>query len=228
MKNIITVIVTYILTKFFISKDENKENNNNNNNNIKDELIKFVTDRTNVPTDKIMLDAIKEIEERDIIPEPTIINPDKSKTLIIVDDIEYTDVLYTNDIEKIKDKYNIDVNNDYKIVLAVGYYAGYIAYKYMQNNKVDCAILDITLGHQLHVIDTWFMEMDGIDIAYFLKQTNPDIKFMLCTAHSLNMNSTTISTYNNKCLRHFEHPLEYFYVNKNSDRVEVIKELLYG
>ena len=230
MKHIINTIITFIVAKFLLkdNDEKTKENDKQQDDDVREQLINFVVDKTNTPTDTIMLNAIEEIESKDVIPEPVIINGDKEKTIIIVDDIEYTDVLYTNDIEKIKDKYNINVHDDYKIVLAVGYYAGYIAYKYLQNNKVDVAILDITLGHQLHVIDTWFMELDGIDIAYFLKVKNPDIKFILCTAHSLNMNSTTIITYNKKCIRHFGHPLEYFYINKNSDRVDTLKELLYG
>lgn len=231
-KIIWTTVVKYVLKWFIKEKVLKKEDNKkpdviDPNKAIKDELIKFVADRTNIPTQELLENGIKEIETRDIIPQPEILNKDAKKTLIIVDDIEYTDVLYTNDIAKIKETYNLDINQDYKIVLCVGYYAGYIAYKYFLENKVDVGIFDITLGHQLHVIDTWFMEVDGIDIAYFLKQIHPDSKFILCTAHSLNMYSTTIATYNNKCIRHFKQPLESFYLNKNSDRIEALKNLLY-
>lgn len=164
------------------------------------------------------------------IPEPEIINPEGKKTAILVDDVLFTDIMYRSDLKKMKEQYNVDPYHDFKMVKCLGEYAGFQAYKYavLEGNKVDIGVLDITLGHNFFVGESMCVEVDGIDIAYHIKQINPEFNFLLCTAHTLNTSNTTIERYNNKLKDGLDLTIKDCYLNKNSHRVDNFYLLLYG
>ena len=162
-----------------------------------------------------------------IKPEPIIDNPDGKKCIIIVDDVEYTEILYRGDLEILKQKYGNDFLNDCKIVWCLGVDAGYIAYDYAVNkkNKVDLGILDITLGHSL-LTENGRIAVDGIDIGMFISETNPDFLFLLCTAHTCDKTNQIISKYMKKTEKYFNKTLESLYLNKNDRTPESFYNLI--
>lgn len=163
-----------------------------------------------------------------LVPSPEIINPEGSKSILFLDDIQHTEILYTGDIRKVKEEYNLEIDRDFKIVMCLGEKAPLIAYKYAvsNNNKIEYGILDITLGCHYN-LNGRLVTVDGIDIAILLKRCNPDFKFLLCTAHTLNKTNTVVLRYREKLINHFGFDLESYYLNKNDREPYKIKGLLY-
>lgn len=152
------------------------------------------------------------------------------KTLLIVDDIPEAVLIYKTYFRRILRKYNNSVERDFTIVEATGYDAGYKAYRYIviDNEKVDYAILDITLGHIVRLEKGEYVEIDGIDLAILLLEKNPDIKFVFLTSHTLNRKNISIEYYFNKFETTTGKKIEDYYLNRNSVTVEGLYEFLYG
>lgn len=169
------------------------------------------------------------------VPDPVVTNPDSGKTLLILDDIVESKLMYNTDFSKIKRKYKLDVNNDFRIVYANGSKAGYIAYRYIMdvNNPIDIALLDITLGGVIKFEDGNYIEIDGVDIAIELYKRNPDIKFVFATSHTLNRGASDMMYYFDKFEEATGENLCRHYLDKNNndkenERYSQIKKLLYG
>lgn len=179
---------------------------------------------------KILSSEILSEYDFDGIARPEVIDKGKEKTILVVDDVIYTNILYQSDFKKIKEKYNKDIEEDFNIVKCLGSTAGYSAYRYtiVEGHKVDIAIIDITLGYRVNIANKYYVEIDGIDLAYHLVQKYPDIKFIMCTAHTLNLNNSVVKRYYNKMGIYLNYNLEDKYLNKNDDRVEKLYELIYG
>jgi len=152
--------------------------------------------------------------------DPIIINSDKEKTLLILDDIEESDYLFNIDFRIIKEKYGYDIFKELKIVKCYGKQAGFIAKKYLSNpdNKVDYAILDITLGNSLKLADGSYIEYDGIDIGLQILEQNPEAIIRFLTAHTLNRRNPMMMEYFNKFESNTNKLIDDFYINKNGDR----------
>lgn len=165
-----------------------------------------------------------------LIPDPIILNPDGPQVMILIDDIECTDLMYKQDIISMESTYNVTPYKDFKVIKCLGKDAGYIAYKYvvLNGNKVNKGVIDITLGHNVRNKDGFYVDIDGIDIAWHIKECNPNFEFILSTAHTLNTKNTVINKYNAKCEKHFNRPLKDYYLNKNSYRVDRFYMLAYG
>ena len=219
------------LNKFIIKKVKTKldnitENIDNTSVNEEEKLKnQFLYDPISTPSHELMNGI-----DYDTIKQPEILNPDGKKTIIVVDDVVVTDILYRTDLKKMAQAYNVTPYEDFKIVKCIGDKAGFQAYKYvvLEGNTVDYGVLDITLGHQVRVLDGYYMELDGIDIAKFILEKCPDFKFLLCTAHTLNKSNSTITKYDNKVSKYLGGQLENYYLNKNSHRVDKFYNLIYG
>lgn len=218
--NILMYIKTFIF-KLFKKKKNTTEFDQVKETISKDlELKKFVYDKS--------LSFTPEMYENidwNSVPDPVIVNPGQDKVIMLVDDIEYTDLLYDTDFDNIKKEYKLDIKQKFTIVKCFGKDAGFIAYKYIviNKNKVDFAYIDITLGHKIKVFGSWFKEFDGIDLAIAMSEKHADIKFNFCTAHTLNTNNTTIADYDKKVKKYFNNKaLEHFYLAKNSNRTALI------
>lgn len=169
------------------------------------------------------------------IPDPVITNETCGKTVLILDDIIESKLMYNTDFSKIKRKYKVDPNKDFRIVYANGSKAGYIAYRYVMdtNNPIDIALLDITLGGIIKFDDGNYIEIDGVDIAIELYKRNPDIKFVFATSHTLNRGASDMLYYFDKFEEATGENLCRYYLDKNNndkenDRALQIKKLLYG
>lgn len=226
MRNIIA-IVKNIVTKFLFKlfrKKKTKELEQDKDQIYKDiELKKYVYDKS-LSFTKDMFQSI----DWKSIPSPVIENPEQQRSIILVDDIPYTELLYRNDMDSIKSKYNLDISKEFKIIKCFGEKAGFIAYKYvvLENHPVDFAFIDITLGHKIKVFGSWYKEFDGIDLAISMSQEHENLNFYFCTAHTLNKTNTTIANYNKKIEKYFNKPIDKFYIGKNTNRAELIYDIV--
>ena len=156
-------------------------------------------------------------------------DPNKDKTLLFLDDQDMVKVLYDSDINKIKREYNVDITDELNIVNIFGQHAGYIGYRYiyLYKNKIDYAILDITLGEVVRLPNGELIELDGIDIAGVIKELNPNAKIKFCTAHTLDMSSNIIRDCSYKIEEVLGVEFDKVYMHKNSNRHNVIYEMIY-
>lgn len=161
------------------------------------------------------------------IPSPTSLENNNEKVLLIVDDIEYTDLLYIDDFNSIKKEYGYMVYDNYRVIKAYGKDAGKIVWDYFILNdcKLNKAIIDLTLGENIYIDDIGVKELDGIDLAtYLYGKYNNDV--LICTAHTLSTENTVIKTYVNKCKKYLGVDLKDIYINKNEERYQKIYNLL--
>jgi hypothetical protein len=173
-------------------------------------------------------DGVEEIDY-DKYPNPEIIDNGSDKTILFLDDMVNMWFLYDLDIHEIKDKYKKDVYEDFNIIKCFGREAGFTAHKFIFKNykKVDFAILDITLGYGVKLLNGEYVEYDGIDVFLELYKRNPDMKFLFCTAHTLNIKNPTVGYFFKKFESETGLKFKDHYLNKNSKRSEAIYKLLY-
>lgn len=164
------------------------------------------------------------------VPEPNIVNPNGEKSLLIVDDYELTSVLYANDFSKIKEDYNKDVEQDFKVIRCLDKDSGLQAFKlvYMDKVKIDYALLDLTLGCLIKLPNKQFAEVDGADLGIYIKQQNPNAVIRFITMHTMNLDNFVVTSYRDKLAKH-NIDLVSLYIDKNgSNRHKDIYNLLYN
>lgn len=201
---------TYLKNKFFGVKQEEEVIEEQPKVKIPDEVLLANIDYSNVL-------------------EPSIVNPTCNKTLLVVDDYELTKVLYANDFDKIKDEYGVSPREDFKIVRCLDSESGLQAFKYimMDKNKVDYALLDLTLGCVVKLEDNRFVEIDGATLAIWIMKSNPNAKVKFVTMHTMNDENHIVKGYINK-LRTAGIDLVANYISKNSlQRYKELYEFLY-
>jgi len=201
--------------KRFFKKEKNDNNKEYNNK----ELDKLLTD---------IQDGVESIDY-DKYGNPGISRVENGKTILILDDIQNMWYLYGEDFKDIKRVYDKDVNEDFNIITCLGPKAGFIAHKFIHENyeHVDYAILDITLGYGVKLTNGDYVEYDGIDVFLELYKRNPDLKFIFCTAHTLNKKNPTVGFFFKKFEDATGLNFSNYYLNKNSERYKRIYELLY-
>ena len=169
------------------------------------------------------------------VDEPKIYgNLDSEETLLIVDDIELSEVLYDSDFNMIKINSKkegdvLDVTEKYKIVQCLGNECSLKAYKYIHlgKNHISKAILDITLGESYKLSNGSYVEINGIDLANFIWMNNPNSAVRLLTAHTMDENNKTINNFINQFKEYTNQNIMDFVINKNSNnRTERLYEFL--
>jgi hypothetical protein len=159
--------------------------------------------------------------------EPTIYGIGDKK-LLLLDDVGMMYNLYKITFGRINRMYNVNVENTFSVVVSIGKLSGYMAYKYILNNKIDYALLDITLGDLVRNKLNNSVEIDGIDIAIKLLELNPDVKFKFISAHTLNKRNYTMINYFNKFESATHLDISKYYIYKNGDMCKDIYNFLYG
>ena len=169
---------------------------------------------------------------------------DKDKpTIIMVDDLLPTKVLYDVAIKNIKHvKFNKDRNEyevdythdnkikvleDYNVLYFIGKNVGFSFLHFLEtsNIKIDYAVLDITIN-TLAKVDDNILEIDGVDLAIYIDKKYPDCKIMFNTAHTMNPRNPTVSSYMSKFKQHFNVGIEKYSINKLSNLSISIYSLL--
>jgi len=190
----------------------------------------IVLEETSIKVEHKTREELMGLIDLDKVEDIEFIDNNQEKNLLILDDQEVSFELYKADFRKIERGYNVNPLNDFNIINVLGVQAGLMAYKYIINNenKIDYAMLDITLGFIIKLDNGEHFEFDGIDIAILLIKYNPNIKFLFLTAHTLNRRNPVLSNYFEKFEESTGKSIEDFYLNKNVDRFNKLYELLYG
>lgn len=154
---------------------------------------------------------------------------ENDKTLLIVDDIDMTELLYKSDFNKIKKQYNKDILKDFFYIPCFMSDAGLCVYDLLFNKKIriDYAVLDLTLGYDFKLPNGEYVQLDGVDLANYLLQANKDVKFIFCSAHTMNINNSVIKLYSDKYRKLDNINLEDKFICKNSNRIIGLYNLLY-
>lgn len=206
-------IITYIREKFLNKKKEDAEENILSNQYSVQELISM-SDFSNYP-------------------DPEILNPEGDITILYMDDLHEIMETSMNDLEIIRTKM-LDTEEKkkmfsrFKIVKCTGLYAGQIALKYSKNNKIDKAILDLTLGKEPMEFDNGqFLDINGDDVAIELYNQNKDIHIAIFSSHTLNSNNPQYRSYMENFLEHTGDDIMKHYIGRIGNRVQNIAEFLF-
>lgn len=142
----------------------------------------LIPNNPEIVTDKDIL--LNKIDLKDI-GDPFIINPGSSRTLLVVNDIPTTLKLLELDFKTIQTEYHKDILNTYKVVICTGRHANLMSYKYLINNQVDKALIDVILSDSIIRMDDQFIEFNGFDIAEEIKKRNRESDIGIYTSVEL-------------------------------------------
>jgi len=145
-------------------------------------MQELIPNNPEIVTDKDIL--LNKIDFKDI-GDPFIINPGSSRTLLVVNDIPTTLKLLELDFKTIQTEYHKDILNMYKVVICTGRHANLMAYKYLINNQVDKALIDVILSDSIIRMDDQFIEFNGFDIAEEIKKRNRESDIGIYTSVEL-------------------------------------------
>lgn len=145
-------------------------------------MQELIPNNPEIVTDKDIL--LNKIDLKDI-GDPFIINPGSSRTLLVVNDIPTTLKLLELDFKTIQTEYHKDILNTYKVVICTGRHANLMAYKYLINNQVDKALIDVILSDSIIRMDDQFIEFNGFDIAEEIKKRNRESDIGIYTSVEL-------------------------------------------
>ena len=134
----------------------------------------LIPNNPEIVTDKDIL--LNKIDLKDI-GDPFIINPGSS--------IPTTLKLLELDFKTIETEYHKDILNTYKVVICTGRHANLMAYKYLINNQVDKALIDVILSDSIIRMDDQFIEFNGFDIAEEIKKRNRESDIGIYTSVEL-------------------------------------------
>lgn len=161
---------------------------------------------------------------------PIITNEDKPTNLLIVDDYDLTNVLFSNDFKAMTSEFNHNPNDDFKIYRCLNKNAGYQAWHLVSKlkTKIDYALLDLTLGLVVKLPNGEFIDIDGAELACKILEVNPEAKILFVSAHTNNKENYILKKYSSKLI-HCGLDLYSNYCHKSSpDRYKTIHDFLYN
>lgn len=148
------------------------------------------------------------------------------KTIILVDDLPATKVLYEIAFNEIKRRHKIDVTKDYNIVFFFGKNVGFSVIKFLNKDiNIDYAILDITID-TLAKFEDEYIELDGVDLAIAIANKNINTKIMFNSAHTMNPRNLTVSEFIEKYKKHFKDDMYKYTIDKLVDMNQAIYNFL--
>jgi len=119
------------------------------------------------------------------LAEPFIHNEYGDKTLLIVNDIPSELKFLELDFQKLKTMYHKDIFSNYKIVICSGKYSNLIAYKYISDNKIDIAFVDIILSDSIIKIKDDYIEFNGLNLSEEIVKYSPNAEVNILTSEPL-------------------------------------------
>lgn len=148
-------------------------------------------------------------------------------TILILDDLPSTEILYSIDFRNIKEEFELDIENKFNIIMIYNRKAGFAALKFLKKNiKIDYAILDITIDSLEKFDNGDFLDLDGIDIGIELHKINPNVKIKFSSAHTLNIKNNLMLEYITKYEGYFKNSITEHSIDKNSTRYKVLYNFL--
>lgn len=134
---------------------------------------------------KMSLAKLKRAIDSMPLAEPFIHNEYGDKTLLIVNDIPSVLKLLELDFQKLKTMYHKDIFSNYKIVICSGKYSNLIAYKYISDNKIDIAFVDIILSDSIIKIKDDYIEFNGLNLSEEIVKYSPNAEVNILTSEPL-------------------------------------------
>ena len=189
------------------------------NNNIKENIDNLIEDEKNK---LLSIEEKLKLVDFSIYDDPKISNIKEEPVLLILDDVPDSEILYNIDFKNMERKYNFNPYKEMKVVKCLGATAGFKAFKYINKpeNKIDYAVLDITLGFSIKLKTGDVLELDGVDIAIEILKRNPKAKIIFCTAHTMNSRNPIMKYYIDKYYDYTGKDISKCAVYKNSNRME--------
>ena len=161
------------------------------------------------------------------VGDPIVMSNVGSKTLLVVNDIPTTLKLLELDFKFIKTEYHKDILNTYKVVICTGRHANLMAYKYLLNNHVDKALVDIVLSDSIIRMDDTFIEFNGFDVAEEIRKRNSESEIGIYTSVELNSPLDIMHKYLSAFKRLTRTNVIDKYININlSDRTSQLNSML--
>lgn len=160
------------------------------------------------------------------IPQPTILNNNGTKTLLIVNDIPSMLKLLEIDLEDINNENNKLIDT-YKIILCSGKYANLMAYKYIKENKINKALVDVILSDSLLIVNDHMVEFTGFDLIREIKKYNSETEIAVFTAMNLKHSNNSGNRYDDIFSKLWDNNIIDRYINVNlSNTKSNLKNLL--
>lgn len=208
-----------------------------------DKLKKLLIWNTNSEKDKVVEPEVEKVEEKhfteylslkdveDVVPVNNNHNYDK-KTLLFVDDYKAMESLYNIAFINNKETTKRDVYEDFNVYKIFGENCGIKALKLIEKQKIDYAILDLTLGEIVHYNaeddNEKYVCIDGVDIASEILKHNPEAKIVFVTAHNLNTKYDKFKMFTEKFKAVANEDIEKHYINKlEEDRDQELIDFIY-
>lgn len=157
------------------------------------------------------------------------LDPNK-KTILFVDDYIEMSTLLKNTIRDMNDEFDIDIESMYNVVFAIGDNCGKDSLTFIENHRVDYAILDITLREIIKKTingKSTYGAVNGIDIGIEIRERYSDCKLLFLTAHNLDTKNDKFHMLHKKFYDYFGDDLSSHYLNKlDPDRNKIIIEFI--
>lgn len=134
---------------------------------------------------KMSLAKLKRAIDSMPLAEPFIHNESGDKTLLIVNDIPSVLKLLELDFQKLNTMYHKDIFSNYKIVICSGKYSNLIAYKYITDNKIDIAFVDIILSDSIIKVKDDYIEFNGLNLSEEIVKYSPHAEVNILTSEPL-------------------------------------------
>lgn len=149
------------------------------------------------------------------------------KTILILDDLPSTEVLYMVDFKNIDVEYKLNIEEKFNIIMLYDRKVGFAALKFLKKNiKIDYAILDINIDSLEKFDNGDYIDLDGIDIGIELTNINPNVKIIYSSAYTLNIRNPLMFEYITKYEEHFKQSLVEHTIDKNTVRYKVLYHFL--
>lgn len=213
------LLVGKLLSWFIIKPEESKERTN-----VLETKENIVAQEAE-PSKEELLEMMLKTKDVDA---PEIINPDAKKTLLIMNDLQAGEASLKLDFDDMKQN-GYDPYADYKIVKCNGKFANLAAYKYIKENHVDVAILDVVTGTNLLMDKEHMVEFNGLDVAEEIKKVNKTSKVAILTSLPLAIKDGGSGLFGEKFKRLTENKTIDKYVNVFSEnRADDLEKVMYG